>query len=94
VPNQQPIDLGAAMRNLGGMDVTVSPSETLEDAAHRRWKDKTLFIAGLTFLVILFLASFGMLIFGSQSPDDKKIWITVLTSLVSGVIGFTIGKKS
>jgi len=39
MPNQQPIDLGAAMRNLGGVDVTVSPSETLEDAAHRRWKD-------------------------------------------------------
>ena len=44
--------------------------------------------------MILFLASLGMLIFGSQSPDDKKIWITVLTSLVSGVIGFMIGKKS
>jgi len=54
------------------MDVTVSPSETLEDAAHRRWKDKTLFIAGLTFLVILFLASFGMLIFAASLLMTRK----------------------
>ena len=91
--NQAPVDLNALAKSAGPVDVTVSPQETTADADHRRWKDKTLFVVAISCLGILFLACIGVLLFGTQSPDEKKIWGGALTSLVTGMIGYAIGKK-
>jgi hypothetical protein len=37
--------------NAGALEISVSAPESLEDANHRRWKDKTLFLLGLCFMV-------------------------------------------
>lgn len=90
---QGPVDLGALAAKSGPVDVSVSPQETREDADHRRWKDKTLFVLGLVCLGLLFIVCLGILALGSQSPDEKKIWAGALTSLVTGMIGYVIGRK-
>ena len=88
-----PADLNALMRNTGPVDVSVSPQETADDANHRRWKDKVMFLVSLMALVLLFVTCLGVLVFGAQSTDEKKIWAGVLVSLTSGMIGYVIGKK-
>jgi hypothetical protein len=88
------IDLVALAKSVGAVDVSVSPQETTEDAMHRRWKDKILFVFGIGCLALLFLTCLGILSFGNQSVDEKKMWLSVLISLVTGMVGFVIGKKS
>ena len=91
--NSTSVDLNSLAKSAGPVDVTVSPQETTEDAGHRRWKDKILFVAAIACLGVLFLACLSVLVFGTQSPDEKKIWGGALTSLVTGMIGYAIGKK-
>ena len=91
---QPAIDLNALAKNAGAVDVSVSPQETPADAEHRRWKDKILFLFGIGGLGLLFFLCLGILAFGNQSLDEKKIWVGVLISLVTGMVGFTIGRKS
>ena len=93
VVNPTPVDLDALAKSAGPVDVTVSPQETTEDAEHRRWKDKILFVAAISCFGILFLACLGVLVLGTQSLDEKKIWGGALTSLVTGMIGYALGKK-
>jgi hypothetical protein len=90
---EREVDIAALVKTMGSVDVSVSPQETPADAEHRRWKDKTLFVVGIAGLCILFVSCLGVLAFGSQQADEKKIWAGALTSLVSGMIGFTIGRK-
>lgn len=90
---QGPVDLSALASKSGPVDVSVSPQETPADAEHRRWKDKTLFVIGLGALCLLFVACLWVLAFGTQSPEEKKVWGGVLTSLISGMIGYVIGRK-
>jgi hypothetical protein len=46
-----PFDINAAIKAAGALEISVSAPESLEDANHRRWKDKTLFLLGLCFMV-------------------------------------------
>ena len=91
---QPAVDLLALAKNAGPVDVSVSPQETMEDAHHRRWKDKILFLFGIGCLGLLFLICLGILALGNQSLAEKKIWMSVLVSLITGMIGFIIGRKS
>lgn len=93
-PLQPAADLLALAKNVGPVDVSVSPQETAEDANHRRWKDKILFLFGIGCLGLLFLICLWILALGDQSLDEKKIWMSILASLVTGMVGFTIGRKS
>jgi len=90
--DQAPVNLEALSKSAGPVDVTVSPQETTEDAEHRRWKDKIVFLVSVSALVLVFVACLGVLIFGSQTPDEKKIWAGVLVSLITGLLGYKIGK--
>jgi hypothetical protein len=91
---QQAIDVTALAKNTGAIDISVSPQETQEDADHRRWKDRIIFLFAVSGLALLFLLCLGILAFGGQSLDEKKIWMGVLVSLVTAMIGFALGKKS
>ena len=88
------IDFPSLEKFFSAVDVTVSPLETQPDANHRRWKDKILFLFAVGGLALLFLICLGILTFGSQSLEEKKIWMGVLASLISAMIGFAIGKKT
>lgn len=90
---QQPADLDALLKNTGPFDVSVSPQETTEDANHRRWKDKIIFLVAMFGLVALFLVSLYVLSFGDQTPEEKKIWSSILVSMISGLLGYALGKK-
>ncbi len=91
--NSTPVDLNSLAKSAGPVDVTVSPQETTEDADHRRWKDKILFVAAIACLGILFLACLGVLALGTQSAEEKKIWAGILASLITGLLGYALGKK-
>jgi hypothetical protein len=91
--NHSPYDLNALARGAGPVDVSVSPQETPDDANHRRWKDRVMFLASLGCLLALFLTCLYVLVFGNQSPEEKKIWAGALVSLASGMVGYAIGKK-
>ena len=90
--NSTPVDLNSLAKSAGPVDVTVSPQETTEDADHRRWKDKILFVAAIACLGILFLACLGVLALGTQSAEEKKIWAGILASLITGLLGYALGK--
>lgn len=75
------------------MSLAIDKEETPEDAKHRRWKDKVIFVVALAVLVVAFLTCLGVLVLGPQPADEKKIWAGVLASLVTGVLGYALGKK-
>jgi hypothetical protein len=50
--DQAPVNLEALSKSAGPVDVTVSPQETTEDAEHRRWKDKIVFLVSVSALVL------------------------------------------
>jgi hypothetical protein len=51
-------------------------------------------VVGIGFITIFFLLCVSMLVFGNQTPEEKKLWIGGLVSLGSGFLGFMVGKKS
>ena len=71
-PLQPAVDLLSLAKNVGPVDVSVSPQETAEDANHRRWKDKILFLFGIGCLGLLFLICLWILASGDRSLDEKK----------------------
>lgn len=75
------------------VSLAIEKEETPEDASYRRWKDKVIFVAALAVLVIAFLSCLGVLLFGAQPADEKKIWAGVLASILTGVLGYALGKK-
>lgn len=87
------VDLNALANNAGSLDITITSQETVEDAKHRRRKDLILFSVSLFIYVLLILVCLYILTMGNQTPDEKKIWAGVLASMVSGMIGYAIGKK-
>lgn len=66
------VDLPSLAKIFSTVDLSVSPQETEADANHRRWKDKILFLFGLSGFALLFILCLGILGFGSQSPDEKR----------------------
>jgi hypothetical protein len=87
------VDISALAAKSGPVDVSVSPQETLADADHRRWKDKTLFLIGIGGLSIFFVVCLGVLALGEQPPEEKRIWASAMASMVTGMLGYTIGRK-
>lgn len=75
------------------ISLAIEKQETAEDASYRRWKDKVIFVVALAVLVVAFLTCLGVLVLGPQPADEKKIWAGVLASLVTGVLGYALGKK-
>lgn len=73
--------------------MSVSPQETPADADHRRWKDKTLFLIGIGGLSVFFVVCLGVLALGGQPPEEKRIWASAMASLITGMLGYTIGRK-
>lgn len=89
-----PFDLNNAVKAAGPVEISVSTPESKEDSDHRRWKDKVLFIIGVGFMVTFFVLCVCMVLFGSQTADEKKLWIGAIVSIGTGFLGFMVGKKS
>ncbi len=64
------------------------------DQALRRRKDVILFVAVTLGVIAVFLLCVGIVIRSSSSPDDKKWATSILTSIVSGAVGYLFGKSS
>ena len=99
-----PADLNTLVRNVGHVYVSISPQETTEDAnhrrqeatdeaRHRRWREKIIFVLTVAGIAAVYIAGLGIMVFGTQSPDEKKLWGGVLVSLTTGLVGYALGKK-
>lgn len=95
-PTAAPIasfDLNSAVNQAGPLEVSVSTPESLDDAKHRRWKDKVMFCVGVGLLLSIIALCVGMIVWGTLTPEEKKLWLGVLASIGTGCIGYALGKK-
>jgi hypothetical protein len=79
--------------DLDDYDLKVTPTETPEDAAHRRWLDKARFLV----LLGLFVGATGLftwMSFWGATPNARLYAQDGLKILVGALAGWLVGKKS
>lgn len=102
--NSTPVDINLLAQRSGPVDLTVLPQETpedanhrrqqtTEDANHRRWREKIIFVLAAVGIAAVYIAGLGIMVFGTQSPDEKKLWGGAIVSLTTGLVGYALGKK-
>lgn len=89
----KPTDLNALLVQKA-YELTVKPSEDPADAAHRRRKDLALFMFALLGAGAIGAYCLWVLIEPSTSADDKKWAQSVLTAIITGLIGYLTGKSA
>ncbi len=73
-------------------DLTLRPTETPEDAAHRRWRDKILFVVAVLFTSAIFIAALAAFFRGDP---DQRTWAASALSLILGsLVGYLTGKNT
>lgn len=76
------------------LNISVTPTESDEDARHRRRKDMIMFSGALVFVGIL--AAVAMLAaFVASGNDKQREWgMGVLLLIVGGCVGYLTGKSA
>ena len=95
MPSNSTVDLNEVASNKH-LDLIIrsEKSEDPKDAKWRRTKDAILFVMAITMIVCLFLYAGHTVLKPEASVDDKR-WATVLlTTIVSGLLGYLFGQKS
>ncbi len=73
--------------------VNIAPPEHPEDRAHRHRMEDRYFIAGIGLLAIILTTAIVMVGWNGD-PDMRKTGAALLTSIVSGALGFVAGKAA
>ncbi len=73
-------------------DLSLQRTETSEDAAHRRWKDRALFVVAVLLTIVLFVAA--LIAFFKGTPD-QRVWAgSSLTLILGALVGYLTGKNA
>lgn len=74
------------------LDLNLQTRETPEDAQHRRWKDRILFVVAVLLVTATFVAALGAVFLGT--PEQREAAIPILTLIVGGFVGYLTGKNA
>ncbi len=72
--------------------LTMQPTETPEDADHRRWKDRWVFVFAILFASIFSIAALVAFFLGT--PDQRTWGGSALTLILGGLVGYLTGKNT
>ena len=72
--------------------IKVDPKETDGDRKVRLFKDVTLFLVAIGFVVLLAVLSYGTLASNTATPEEKKWAMSIISGAAGGIIGYLIRK--
>lgn len=72
--------------------IKVDPKETDGDRAVRLFKEVTLFLVAIGFVVLLAALCYGTLTSATTTPEEKKWAMSILSGAAGGIIGYLIRK--
>jgi len=73
-------------------NLTLQPAETPEDAEHRRWKDRVLFVVAILVTSVIFIAALVAFFLGD--PAQRPWAASALTLILGGLVGYLTGKNA
>ncbi len=72
--------------------VSVDREETVAERRVRLFKDVTLFLVAIAFVVLIAWLCYATLASTTSSPEEKKWAMSVLSAATGGIIGYLIRK--
>jgi hypothetical protein len=71
-------------------DFKVGPEEAGIDQKVRLFKDVTLFVMAIAFVILLVCLCYGTLTSSATTPEEKKWAMSIISGAAGGIIGYLV----
>jgi hypothetical protein len=87
------IDLNDLIQQ-GQFDLSIRPAESEPDAQARRFRDKTTYLVATYIVCLVFVACWGVLLFGHPSMEGQYTAFSALSAIAGAALTTAFNKKS